>query len=380
LTFASMKIASAPQSCASLPMLALSAWFRLRRLAFSRANTGVRRMWAARVGFYRAMWRSACEATGVKLAIGRDGEMEMSRDGKSLKARDNETYVDDPSAVRRAGDKLLVHRLLTQAGIPTPRYIVATIDEFEQALSFLRSCGSPLVVKPMAFTGGGCGVTTNVVTEKQLRAAMAWARTFRRKILIEQQIEGDCYRILLLDGEPLDSIRRRPPTVIGDGKSTIRKLLRKENLRRVREGARRSQVMIVTDRDLVNTLARQSYTLWSRPGAGVVVRLKQIVNENAIQENEPADSVLCPEIIAAARTAAESVGLRLAGVDLICRDPSLPLTTSGGAILEVNARPNLYYHHLEGRETLIAEKILTVCLGLRGESRAALAQNARGGL
>jgi glutathione synthase/RimK-type ligase-like ATP-grasp enzyme len=367
VTIASLKAASVPPSRASLPMVALTVWFRVRRLAFSRANGGVRRMWAARVGFYRAMWRRACEATGVKLSIGRDGEMEMSRGGKVLRARDNETYVDDPSAIRRAGDKLLVHRLLDQAEIPTPRYMVVSIDEFDRALSFLRSSDAPVVVKPMAFTGGGCGVTTNVMTEKQLRAAMAWARTFRREILIEQQIEGDCYRILFLDGEHLDSIRRRPPSVIGDGRSTIRQLLRRENLRRVNEGARRSQAMLVTDRDLVNTLARQGLTLSSRPGAGVIVRLKQIVNENAIQENEPAGAVLCPEIITAARAAAELVGLRLAGVDLICRDPSLPLSASGGAILEVNARPNLYYHHLEGREASIAVKILTVCLELRRE-------------
>jgi cyanophycin synthetase len=255
-----------------------------------------------------------------------------------------------------------------------PRHLVVGIGEFERARSYLQSSGAPLVVKPMAFTGGGHGVTTNVLTARQLKSAMAWSHTFGRDILIEQQIEGDCYRILLMDGEHLDSILRRPPTVVGDGRSTVQGLLRKENLRRVKEGARRSQALITTDQDLVNTLARQGLKLLSRPPAGAVVRLKQVINENAIQENEPAGAILCPEIIAAARTAAEVVGLRLAGVDVICRDPSLPLAASGGVIIEVNAPPLLYYHHLEGRDVSVAPMILEAYLEVRREACASPTQ------
>src|SRR5207249_2260576 len=105
-------------------------------------------------------------------------------------------------------------------------------------------------------------------------------------------------------GKHLDSILRRRPTVVGDGKSTIRQLLRHENRRRVAQGAARSQVVILTDRDLLNTLARQGLTLGSQPPAGAPVRLKQAINENALQENSPAAELLCPEIITAARKAA----------------------------------------------------------------------------
>jgi hypothetical protein len=37
--------------------------------------------------------------------------------------------------------------------------------------------------------------------------------------------------------------------------------------------------------------------------------------------------------------------VRLAGIDLITRDPRVPLAESGGAILEVNAPPNFYFHY-----------------------------------
>ncbi len=96
----------------------------------------------------------------------------------------------------------------------------------------------------------------------------------------------------------------------------------------------------------------------SRPRAGAVIRLKQAINENAIQENEPASGLLSPEIVTAAVRAANLVGLRLAGVDVICRDPSLPLAKGGGVILEVNAPPNLYYHSRDGRDVSVARAIL----------------------
>jgi cyanophycin synthetase len=339
-------------------MLALTGWFRVRRLAFGRLNSGVRRMWAARVAFYQSMWQAACAVTGTAITVGQTGAIEMRRGGRCLRARDNETYVDHPAAIARSGYKQIVHRLLSETGIPVPKHTVVTLREYDRALSHLRSRRGAVVVKPAALTGGGFGVTTNVMTPRALLLAMACARGYGQDILIEDQVEGDCYRILLMDGEHVDSILRRPPTVIGNGQSTIRELLRGENRRRVEQGTARSQSLILADLDLINTLARQGLSPGSRPPAGAVIRLKQAINENALQDNSPAAASLCAEIIGAARKAVELIGLRLAGVDVICPDPTTPLEASGGVVLEVNAPPNLYYHHLDGRDTRVAEAIL----------------------
>jgi D-alanine-D-alanine ligase-like ATP-grasp enzyme len=368
MTVASLNAGEASRShrpLATLAMIGWCGWFKMRRLAFGRVNSGVRRMWAARVAFYQTMWRAACAKTGTTIAIRANGDIEMRRCGLCLEARDNETYVDEPAAITRSGYKQLVHRLLSEAGIPVPKHTVVTLREYESALAYLRTSRGAVVVKPAALTGGGFGVTTNVQTPRALRSAMAWARGYGKDILIEDQIEGDCYRILIMDGEHIDSILRRPPTVVGDGRSTIRQLLHRENRRRVAQGAARSQVVILTDRDLINTLARQGLVLGSRPPAGAVVRLKQAINENALQDNSPATGLLCVEIIAAARKAAELVGLRLAGVDVICADPWVPLAKSGGVVLEVNAPPNLYYHHLDGRDGSVAETILNAYFDCR---------------
>ena len=73
--------------------------------------------------------------------------------------------------------------------------------------------------------------------------------------------------------------------------------------------------------------------------------LKQVVNDNGTPENVSANGILCQAILESARRAAQLVGTRLAGVDVICRDASVPLECSGGAVIEVNANPGLYYHY-----------------------------------
>jgi LDH2 family malate/lactate/ureidoglycolate dehydrogenase/D-alanine-D-alanine ligase-like ATP-grasp enzyme len=358
-------------------MLLNAGRFRIQRLAFGRVSGGVRRMKSERAAFYETLWRAASAATGTSMTIGVRGLIEMRRGELCLRARENEIQIDDSTVLNLAGDKLATHRLLSQGGLPVPRQIVVTLGEYDRALSHLRAYGGPLVVKPAAATGGGAGVTTNVFTDAQLRLAMARSRTYGADILIEEQIEGDCYRVLFMDGKHIDTILRRPPAVVGDGRSTIWQLLREENKRRIEQGAARSHVLIAADLDLANTLARQGLGLWSRPAAGAVVRLKQVINQNALQENAPAGELLCPDIIAAARKAAEFVGLRLAGVDIICRDPSRSLGAGGGAIIEVNGEPSFYCHNVGGRGPSIAKRILEAYFGVLpevGQPVRALAQ------
>src|SRR5258708_31228661 len=113
----------------------------------------------------------------------------------------------------------------------------AKVSEVGKPLHILKTSALPLVVKPAANTGGGVGVSTCVETPRQLLRAIAWARAYGPRILIEGQIPGNCYRVLVMDGEVLDTVLRRPPSVRGDGISTVRQLICGENRLRPRSGA-----------------------------------------------------------------------------------------------------------------------------------------------
>lgn len=337
----------------------LRAHYLIRRGLLGSTNPSVQRMRQARNAFYLRTWQRAAHAAGAKCSLLSDSIAEITSGGHRLRISGSTTSLDDPATLQLAGDKPAVYRLLVQAGIPVPRHIVLATGAVGRLDETLRALPLPLVIKPAADTGGGDGVSTNITTLKQLRHAVAWACAYGRRILIETQIEGDCYRVLLLDGEVLDAVRRRRSRVVGDGRSTIRRLIAAENDLRLSLGTERAQVLIRRDPDLVATLASQGLSLCSRPAKGNAVELKRVINDNRADENEAADGVLCPAILATARGAANAIGVRLAGVDVICRDPGVPLEQSGGAIIDVNATPGFYYHyHRRGASCAVADHIL----------------------
>jgi cyanophycin synthetase len=330
-----------------------------KRAVCSRCRPGVGRMRSVRARFYAAMWRAAAEGIGARFVeLPRDGA-QITKGTRRLLVCENRTSLDDPVAVARAADKLAVHDLLERTGIAVTRQTIVKSSEVAKALYILKTSAVPLVVKPAANTGAGAGVSTCVRTPRQLFAAIAWARAYGSRILIEGQIPGHCYRVLVMDGEVLETVIRHPPSVRGDGMSTVRQLVCRENKLRRRWGTTRGQVLVRIDPDLRNTIATQGLTLDSRPSKGRVVVLKHVVNDNGTAENVSADGSLCAAIVESACTAAQLVGTRLAGVDVICQDPSVPLESSGGAVIEVNANPGLYYHyHPNGVGFRIAEEVL----------------------
>src|SRR5512146_904352 len=348
----------------------LSLYFMVVRKARGRVEPRSRRMnsrlEALGRKFHVRMWRSAAASVGAVCRTEPDGVVEIERGDRRVRVRDNVTSLNEPAAVARAADKAGMQALLASSGLAVPKAIVIEVGDFERALAMLDATQCPLVVKPAGSTGGGAGVSTDVTNVGRLRTAGAWARTFARHILIEEQVEGDCYRVLIMDGEVIDTVLRHPPRVVGDGVSTIRRLIHRENDFRLEAAAEHPQVPIRFDVDLRNTLANQGLRLRSRLAKGKVVALKRVINDNGERENVPANGRLCPAILDAACKAAGIVGTRLAGVDVICKDTTVPLEVSGGAIIEVNAAPGFYCHSNKETDSTfpVAERVLSKVLRL----------------
>ena len=72
----------------------------------------------------------------------------------------------------------------------------------------------------------------------------------------------------------MDCIVRRPPTVVGNGSSSIRRLIRQENKKRLEPGSQLAQSLIYIDLDIKNTLAAQGMNLSTTPAEGQVIKIK----------------------------------------------------------------------------------------------------------
>lgn len=324
---------------------------RLLRVAalgrgFLRLRNPYRRAaWRHRVAFYERAWREAAEELGATLRTLGSGFQEITLDGVRTLVNDNASAIDDPVMLDLLSDKPLTYKLLAEESLPIPPHAVFSLKRFEVAAEFLRNSPTPCVVKPARGTGGGRGITTGIRTRSELARAAAGAAAYCDDVVIERQVAGENYRLLYLDGELIDSFIREAPSVTGDGRSTVRELVRRANAERCEKGAGISQVLLTIDMDMKRTLTGQGLTLRSVPPAKHRVVLKTVVNENRGDDNATATHRLCPSIIEDGARAVRATGVRLGGVDVITRDPGVPLAEAGGVIIEVNAPPNYYYHY-----------------------------------
>ncbi len=248
--------------------------------------------------FYQRLWESAAAECGASCKRLGYGFCAIARDDLATRVRQNWTAIDDPVTLNIAINKALCNQLLTEAALPIPRHVSFTLRTLPRTLAFLEQIQKEVVVKPANGTGGGQGVTTGIRTPNQLAWAATLAAQSGGEMLLEEFIPGDNYRLLYLDGELLDAVQRRPPSVTGDGHSTIRQLVDKVNQQRLQQGSTRSQVLIGIDLDMRLTLAKRSMTLKSVPASGEVVAVKTVINQNFAADNITATARLCASIIA----------------------------------------------------------------------------------
>jgi cyanophycin synthetase len=307
-----------------------------------------RRALEHRSHFYTELWRDAASQLGASVELLGNEILEIRLGQECTRVQQNTTALEREISVALAKNKPLVHRLLARKGLRIPVYCEFTLNEIAKAVSFVDSAATKCVVKP-ANGGGGRGVTTGVIGGFSLIRAAASAAVYGRELMMEQQVRGDVYRLLYLDGVLMDAVLRKPSAVVADGQSTVRKLIRLENEARLNTGPNLAHALIVIDADVRSTLFAQGLTLSSVPTKGTVITLKMVINDNSQQNNFNAKHLLCKSIIEDGATAAAAVGVRLAGIDVITPDPNVPLAESGGVILEVNTTPS-YHHHYYKRD------------------------------
>ena len=330
-----------------------------RRLRAERRLSGLGEQ--ARHAVYERIWREAADASGARMLRLGPGLFELGRDGVTTRVFQQVVELDDAVTLQVALDKALVHRLLAPVEVSIPDHLEFAVRDPAPALEFLTRAGGPCVVKPAAGTGGGHGTTAGVTQPAELMRARLHAAKGGSRLLIERQVAGAVYRLLLLDGELLDVVRSVPAHLTGDGRSTIEGLIFAENERRLAARGTAGLSPLGVGLDMAIALERAGLTLSSIPPADSTVAIGTVTNNNAVDDNETFRGALAPALLAEARAAQSAVGLRLAGVDVITTDLARPLSETGGVIAEVNGTPGLHHHYLvadPNRATHVAIPVL----------------------
>lgn len=355
-------------------LLKLRAKVAQAQAVSTKLNRARRRKKSQRAEFYQAFWSQAAHAVGASAQSTPEGFVLIQRDTETTRFWDNYTELDGPVTLRIAGHKGLVREILQKHDVPVAPGLIFSLDRVDRAIDFLKTHDA-CVVKPAAGSSAGAGVCTNIRTPKHLTQAACAAAAHGAPLLIERQIIGRDIRVLLLDGQVLDVVERRPPSVIGDGRTTIAQLVHAANQQRLQAGIAHSQVLISKSWELHRCLASQGYSWKSVPPKGKSVRLKSAVNDNAAEDNIPVRDSTPDSLIELARAAADALQVRLAGVDLMVPNPDD--SSDQPVVLEVNTTPGMYIHR-GPNEAKVGAAIVEACLAQNQIARAQAAHSLTG--
>jgi cyanophycin synthetase len=251
--------------------------------------------------------------------------------------------VDTTSAVAEsiAQDKDLTKTLLAAAGVPVPEG--RPVNDVDDAWAVAQEIGLPVVVKPQDGNQGK-GVTVNIVSREHLEIAFRAAAEIG-EVMVEKFLPGIDFRLLVVGDRVVAASRRDPPHVIGDGEHTVRELVDLVNADPRRgEGHATSLTKIRFDDIARARLDVQGLTPASVPEMGRRVVLRNNANLSTGGTATDVTDDLHPDVAARAVAAAQTVGLDICGVDVVCESVHVPLEKQRGGVVEVNAAPGLRMH------------------------------------
>jgi D-alanine-D-alanine ligase-like ATP-grasp enzyme len=209
----------------------------------------------------------------------------------------------------------------------------------DAAYRYARKLKFPVVVKP---NSGSHGSSVFVVHDKR-EFYRAMRAVFREdKVALVQRIaRGRDYRIVVLDDTVISAYERVPLSIVGDGRSDIRALLRKKQHGFRRAG--RDTHLDLNDIRIAHKLGLQKLALRSVPERGQRVFLLDNANLSSGGDALDVTKPIHPEFKKLAVRLTRDMGLRLCGVDLMVQG-DIREAPKRYKILEVNAAPGLDHY------------------------------------
>ncbi len=260
-----------------------------------------------------------------------DNYYRLSFGGTGITCRESLSELTSSIAMSRCTDKSTTTRLLKNAGLNVPDQHVASKPYENQ--SFLQKYGC-VVVKP-SYGEKGAGITIDIKTKNELANAIDSARQVGNKVLLEQMVNGQDLRIIVINNDVVAAAVRKPPVIIGDGKLTVYELVQKQSRRR--EHASHGESRIPIDHELRRTVQNEGLTLDDVLSKGQEVQVRKSVNYHFGGTIHDVTDELHPELIRVAKKAARILDLPVTGLDLIVESPK----HNKYVILAANERPQL---------------------------------------
>jgi D-alanine-D-alanine ligase-like ATP-grasp enzyme len=290
--------------------------------------------------------KEACDLVGAKLEVipGADNSGRITLPSGRVRYFHRLHWdLNTLGAAAIALDKDATSRVLKRLGytVPTGRsfWYVGRLHETRDiggAYAYAQRLGLPVLLKPNDSSGDQH--VSVAYTRAQFYAAAREVFAASKKLLVQRIARGSDCSIVVLDREVLMASEKTPPYVIGDGHSSIGKLIAASQ--RLIRGAGHPTELRLGDVRVKRHLAHRRQTLKTVPALGQRVDLLPRGNLGAGGDVRLVTDVLHPKLRALAVRVVADLGLRLASVDLVLSRPA-DAPPKRCTVLEVNSAPGL---------------------------------------
>lgn len=263
-----------------------------------------------------------------------------------------ENHFNKINAKKLSNNKIETSNLLKKYNIP-----VSNFYEWDNEISTSQNItiinnklNYPLVVKYI-YGEKGKDVYTDINSiEYLLNSINKLKNKNKNKIMIEEQIEGNKYRIMVLNGKIIFACHHVSPKIIGNGSSTIKQLI---NNYPINTGL--SSINIINE-ELIKQQGYELNDVLEKSKVISVTNIISIINggkEKYIEENE-----IHPSNIDMFKKVNKVIGLKFSGIDYISNSLKEPYYVNG-KILEVNPGPGFSITH-QNNKSIIGKWISAV--------------------
>lgn len=257
---------------------------------------------------------------------------------------------DSQLAKQLQTDKYLTNTLMERLSIPLAKW--ETIMSKRHLKEIFNKYKKPIVIKPTSLTGGK-GVHTKINTIKEVEKAYnevvytinhETQAKQKNKIIIQEQIEGEDYRLLVVNNNLEAATKRVPAFVEGNGKSTIKELIEETNKDPRRDINNPTHILkpIKIDKPLNEYLKEQGLNLSYIPKNKEKITVRKVASMSQGGITVDFTDKVHKQIKYLSEILAQSLRAYVLGIDVICEDISKPLTPENGGIIEVNTMPEAY--------------------------------------
>lgn len=290
------------------------------------------------------------------------------KNGKRFVAKDYPLNINYAGSISLCINKAACARFLHDMGFQIPRQkTFARKANPDITLSDLSRCfenpeerlgfGFPMFLKPNGLSQG-TGVYKVFNAKDGLLAARNVLALKEKTILLEEYCPGSDYRIVVLNGQVIQTYERIPFHVVGNGHDTIRTLLQKQA--DAFEKANRDKTVDTEDPRILRNIIHQGYTLNTVLNAGVICTLQDVANLSLGGTARDLTDRISPYYSELAISIAESLNLKLCGIDIIAKDIT-DMNRADYYVIEVNSAPILNNHAFDGKKQ---EKYVKELLGM----------------